>query len=71
MCADEIIKLGEEDSRIFADALINYREPNDALRVAVKDYLERYVDSNPDLKSNPRLLACRAKRHNNDNLWLL
>jgi len=36
----EVITLGEEDRRIFIDAFLNPKLPNDALRSAAKEYLK-------------------------------
>ncbi len=36
-----VIRLNAEDSRIFAEALINPREPEQRLREAARRYLER------------------------------
>jgi uncharacterized protein (DUF1778 family) len=36
----QTLKLGIEDSRAFVDAIINQKEPNDALKTAVKRYKE-------------------------------
>src|SRR4051812_12972559 len=36
----QIIRLGAGDSRIFAEALMNPREPDERLRAAAKRYLE-------------------------------
>jgi hypothetical protein len=58
---DEIIKLGEEDSRVFANALINESVPNDALRAAAKDYLETYVNPVSGLKKQPKTTIVRSE----------
>jgi uncharacterized protein (DUF1778 family) len=36
----QTLKLGIEDSRAFVDAILNPKEPNDALKKAVKRYKE-------------------------------
>ena len=36
----QTLKLGIEDSRAFVDAILNPKEPNDALKAAVKRYKE-------------------------------
>jgi uncharacterized protein (DUF1778 family) len=36
----QTLKLGIEDSRAFVDAILNPKEPNDALKKAVKQYKE-------------------------------
>ena len=38
----EILKLGNEDQRVFMEALLNYDVPNEALRSAAKQYLEAF-----------------------------
>jgi hypothetical protein len=50
----EIIKLGQEDSRVFAEALLNVKEPNETLRAAAKSYLETYINSDLGLKKQPK-----------------
>jgi len=36
----QVIRLGEEDSRRFADALLNPRRPDEGLRAAARRYIE-------------------------------
>jgi uncharacterized protein (DUF1778 family) len=37
---DDVIRLNAEESRIFAEALLNPREPNERLRAAARRYRE-------------------------------